>query len=427
MKRFHSLSTLALMATLAHLAHASTALAAPEPKSVGDASPRDASKVVRVAQVEANGQTPVKDQPTSPEPQNPLEVGGSLAPVQDTAAQSAEGTTGKANKRPWANSAIYAVTSMTTGTVFRGQTQYANPTVDSQLWFVPRYAINDAFQLRARLVFNYEYTNSDTTVTKNEPRFSDTTLQLFYRKIPEVLTVKPQVYVQLTAPTSPESRARTMVVSPGVGGNLSRTFEHVLGGELQVVGLLSYSHPIYSSANPEIRGNRPYPVQCGSGRSGCADLLSGTLNPSDTLSYAATVSATWGKFAPAVYYLGASQFVYHPTNTTVPIAPGQNVEVASAVNTRSSVRQTHYFSLWLDYEVNTWLTPEIGYSMSRSALNEGGNYGNPFFDRYQDTRVYLGANFNIDALVEKITTGGEAEAGIVRTKNDRKKQPVMGF
>ena len=81
----------------------------------------------------------------------------------------------------------------------------------------------------------------------------------------------------------------------------------------------------------------------------------------------------------------------------------------------TSVRQTSYFSVWLDYQVNSWLTPEVGYWMSRAVLDEAGQRGNQFFDRYQDMRVYLGANVAIDNVM-KALEGGPTEAGIVRAK-----------
>lgn len=401
--------------------------------SIASAAPADADSsngVKKVAQASPTTTDPTPQQQTEQTAPTPaVSVGGSLAaPTTDTPAQSAEEEQGKKKPRPWANSSIFATTSMTTATVFAGQTQYNDPTVDSSIYITPRYSINDAWQVRGRLIFSYEFTNSDTTVSNNEPRFSDTTLQLFYRKLPEIATIKPQVYIQASAPTSPESRARTMIFSPGAGFNLSKSFEHLPGGgEMQIVGLMGYSHPIYSSRQAEVRGSRPYSLQCAGGDN-CQDLLTGTLNTSDTLSYAANINFTWGKFSPAIYYLGATQWVYHPnSDANVAIAPGQEVQVGSSAanGSRSSVRQIHYFSAWLDYELNSWLTPEVGYFMSASALSESGTYVNPFFDRYQDTRVYLGANVNIDALVEQITTNKKAEPGIIRTKNNH--SPIMRF
>lgn len=383
---------------------------APAPAPAPDAAPTESPAAVPA--------------PDSDTPQPAITLGGP-ASSSDKPGESPAEPGEKKKARPWANSSIYTVVSMTTPTVFKGQQQYSNPTVDSSIWFLPRYAISEAFQLRGRLIFNYEFTNSDTTVTRNEPRFSDTVLQLYYRKIPELAGIKPQVFVQAAAPTSPESRARTLYFSPGAGFSLNKTFEHVGGGEIALVGSLAYSHPIYRGTNPEVRGNRPYALQCAGGAT-CGDLLSGTMNPSDVLVYSATASGTWGKWSPALFYLGSSQWVYHPNgDAEVPIAGGQTVTAqAPADFGRASVRQTSYFSVWLDYEVNAWLTPEIGYSMSRAALTEDGKYGNPFWDRYQDTRAFIGANVNIDALIEKMAGGGDEQAGILRAKNTTK-TPVL--
>ena len=153
----------------------------------------------------------------------------------------------------------------------------------------------------------------------------------------------------------------------------------------------------------------------------------GTLNPSDSLAYTFLVAGEWGKFAPALYYLGASQWVYSPKEVTVGEFAGngdQTLVTSGQAQGPMSVRQTHYFSAWLDYNINTWLTGEVGYWNSRSALTESGQRGNIFWDRYQDTRVYLGVNINIDNLM-KMLEGGETDAGIVRAQNTR--TPVLKF
>ena len=369
---------------------------------------------------------PAGDTPT---PQPALTIGGSTSTSDKPSESPAEQGPKKA-PRPWANSSIYSLVSMATTTVFRGQQQYDNPTVDSSIYFLPRYQLNDAIQLRGRLIFNYEFTNSDTTVTRNEPRFSDTTLQAFYTKLPKFAGITPKVFVQAGLPTSPESRARTQLFSPGAGFLLMKNFDHFLSseGELSIIGNFAYSHPIYQSTNSVVRGDRPYPLTCAGGTT-CSDMLSAALNPSDIMVYSAVISGTWGKWSPAIFVLGASQWVYHPKETaSVPIAGGQTVQPSAPEDfSRSSVRQTAYFSAWLDYELNPWFTPEVGYWMSRSVLTEAGTYGNPFFDRYQDMRVYVGANINVDALIEKMAGGGANEqTGIFRAKNDNKtKQPAL--
>lgn len=430
MKRCTSLT--ALLVGLS-LTTASVALAASP-----DSKP---NKPVRVAQADPapsqpSGPTDPAPAPTEPAPATPAPTEpapaaaptaepssspvvvlgtGTSTPGSDTPQSSAAEPSAKPKPRPWAGTSLFGQTSMSTSTVFQGQQQYNDPTVDSSIYFLPRYALSDAWQLRGRLIFTYEWTNSDETVTRNEPRFGDAAVQLFYRKIPAIATIKPLVGLSLSVPTSPESRARTLVVNPGLIAQFARPFEHVLGGDLLLLGTLSYSHPFYRNQTPEIRGDFPYQRACLGGAT-CGDQLGGAFNTSDSFSYSLLVAPSWGKWSPALYYMGATQWVYTGSTVINPL-DGKAIEPTDGFSP-SRTRQSHYFSAWLDYEINTWLTGEVGYFMSRSALNENGKYANPFFDRYQDMRVYLGANISVDNLIQEITGKGEGEGGIVRAQNN---------
>ncbi|MBS2013814.1 MAG: hypothetical protein JST00_13070 [Deltaproteobacteria bacterium] len=350
-------------------------------------------------------------------------LGGSAVPGADIPGASAEEPKKKPPMRRWAGSQIASYTSVSTATLIKSQQNDYNPTVDTSLWFLPRFAISESFQLRGLLVFNYEFTNSDSTTTRNEPRFSDTLLSLWYRKIPEIpgVGIKPMVSVSLGLPTSPESRARTLIANPGLGFQLVKGIEHVLGGELDIIASTTYSHPLYRYETPERRdpGN---PQQCAFGdASSCAGQLTGQLNPSDVMNYSLIVAGEWGKWSPAIMYRGTSQWAYRPTksvnetvssgNTQVPISQVQGFEA-------TNVRQLSYFSFWLDYNANSFFTAEVGYWMSRNLLDDDGQVGNPFFNRYKDMRVYLGLSLNVDNLM-KTLEGGAGEAGIVRAKNNR--------
>ena len=308
--------------------------------------------------------------------------------------------------RRFAGTQLFQQLSASTATVIRDQQRTYNPTVEAATFLLPRYAFGD-WQLRGRLVFNYELTNSDATTTQNEPRFSDTTLQLFYRNLPTVAGIQALVGAQVIAPTSPESRARTMIASPGLVAQLSRPVAHVWNGELLLLAGLTYQHPLYRYTTPELRGDWPYQFTCYGGGAGCDGQLGGLTNASDILSWALLVSGEWGKWSPALYALATHQFAYAPRGITGFEAPSS-----------SGVRQTTYFSAWLDYNANAWLTAEFGYFMFRNVLGGDGRYGNPFFDRYQDARLYVGFNLNIDNLVkELIEKDSDQEGGIIRAKN----------
>jgi hypothetical protein len=308
--------------------------------------------------------------------------------------------------RRFAGTQLFQQLSASTASLMKNQQHSYNPTVEAATFLLPRYAFGD-WQLRGRLVFNYELTNSDATTTRGEPRFSDTTVQLFYRSLPPVVGFQALVGAQVIAPTSPESRARTMYFSPGLVAQASRTVPHVLNGELLLLAGLTYQHPLYRYTTPELRGDWPYRFSCYGGNTGCDGQLGGLTNASDIMSWSLLVAGEWGKWSPAIFALGTHQFAYEPRAIAGLEAP-----------TGSGVRQTTYFSVWIDYNANAWLTAEAGYFLFRNVLSGDGQYGNPFFDRYQDARVYFGFNLNVDNLVkELVEKDGDQEGGIIRAKN----------
>lgn len=349
---------------------------------------------------------------------------GTTPPASDTPAESAPAPAAKPAPRPFAGSSLFVQNSMTTGTVFRGQTQDYNPTIDTSFWFLPRYAINDSFQLRGRVIMSYEYTNADDTTYRNEPMLSDTTLSLFYRKIPKLpLGIIPSVALNAGLPTSKNSRARTMVVAPGATLQLVRPFENILGGEGLLMGSVIYSHPFYESRNPVVVDPRPSKALSCVGGNNCSDLLSGSMNTSDSLSYALLFTVEWGHWSPALYYLGASQWAYEPKEVRNPV-DGTPVDRPAGFEP-TTVRQSHYFSAWLDYNFNSWLTGEVGYWNRISTISGAGTRTNPLWSQYGDMRVYLGASIQLDNLVKAIQGGDHGEAGVVRAKNT--KQPMWTF
>lgn len=358
----------------------------------------------------------------APRPAPALEAGGGPVPAADTHGSALPAEAKKPRSRPFAGSALYNQNSVTTGTIFRGQQLDYNPTVESLLYLLPRYALSDAWQIRARAILSYEYTNSDSSNYRNEPLLSDTTLQLFYRKIPKVLGFQPAVAANLALPTSKLSRGRTLLFSPGATLQISQAWEHVLGGELAILASTAYSHPVYRSRNPEVVDRRPPAFSCFGGNN-CQDLISGTMNPSDILSYSAIVEMEWGKWAPAIMYLGASQWTYTPKEVSNPV-DGTPVQSAPGFEP-TAVRQTHYVSAWLDYNFNSWFTGEVGFWNSASAIDNRGQRSAVLFDRYQDTRVYFGASIQLDNLVRTLQGDDDGEAGVVRAKSD--KQPMFTF
>lgn len=423
MKRSSVLSALVVALSLSAAATASAASPAPAVNPETDkAAVRQVAQAGSPAPNQPSSTAPSAGDSSSSQPAVTVGTPTTGTPAADTPQQAATEAPSKPKPRPFAGSSIFLSQSMTTNTVFKGQTQYNNPTVETNAYITPRFAINSALQLRARLIVSYEWTNSDGNTYNHEPTLSDTTVQLFYRKIP---TLPGGINMALAAnvglPTSKASRARTLLFTPGATAQFVKGFEHFLGGELTIISSLTYSHPLYRSRNPETLDPRPVPFQC-LGGNGCADLLSGSMNVSDSLGYSLIVSPEWGKWNPALAYIGSSAWAYHPTATVSPI-DGKPIPVNEDA---TNYRQTHYLSAWLDYNFASWITGEVGYWNAVSGIGGDGRRSNIIFERYQDTRVYLGASIQLDNLVKALQGTEQGAGGVVRAQNTTK-PPMFTF
>ena len=215
----------------------------------------------------------------------------------------------------------------------------------------------------------------------------------------------------LVLPTSKGSLSRTMIMTPTIGVQAALPIEHFLHGDLMIIATASYGRPIYRQTTPTGLDDRPYQFNCAGGAgSSCGGQLSGTTNARDTFTTAGIVAATWGKLSPGAYMLLNNQVAYAPK-----AAQTVGGDLLPNGQEASRWRASTYFATWLDIEVNDWLTPEIGYQQQRSLRNGDGSFGNPFFSKYQEQVVYLGANVQLDSLLKKIA-GEEGKAGIVRAK-----------
>ncbi|MFO0663655.1 MAG: hypothetical protein U0174_06865 [Polyangiaceae bacterium] len=323
----------------------------------------------------------------------------------------------KEEKKHWldkfAGSSLFSQTSANLNTFFPSLQADRNATVDTYLLFGPRYALSKDFQLRGRAGVSYEFTNGDTTY-RNEPMFIDTGFSLFYRGIPAFANIKIAPNIGVALPTSKASLARGMYFNPNLGVQAAYGNDHFLGGEFGAIFIVSYSHPVYNS-KAALRDPAPYALSTvgGSTAADGQQTSPGPMNVSDNLAFNFIVTQEWGKFEPGLWMSVRSEFLYTPKEL-----PG-----VRSVADPNTVRNNTYFAAWLDYHLNDWFTPELGYYMARRSLADNGKYGNPFFSEYQDMRVYLGANIQLDSLFKSVL-GVKAESGIVRAQN---KTPMMAF
>jgi hypothetical protein len=321
-----------------------------------------------------------------------------------------------------AGSSLFFQTGATLGTFVKSYQPDYNPTVESFLSFAPRYTINKDWQLRGRLAVSYEFTNSDSSRYRNEPLLGDASVNLFYRGVPAVggkQKFKFQPFVGLAFPTSKASRARTMVTSASVGVQASTQIEHFLKGEMLIASTLTLAHPFYRQTTGVTDASGvPQGSYSGDSVTNTAtftgnDRQLGGFSPANTFTWNVLVAPEWGKWSPGLFFLMSHQFMYE----------GKDVQYAGKTVPRSDapgVRQTFYTSLWLDYHLNDWLTPELGYQYSGNIISDGGNYRNPVFSQYSDGVIYLGANVQIDEFIKSMKGGDKSGGGVVRTKNERK-------
>ncbi len=339
-----------------------------------------------------------------------------LAGLSVTGAASAQTTTpapaaaARPAPLPWRQTQLLATVGMSLSVLDPSITLTPNRTVDMSLALRPRWTFNRMLQLRAGIAFSYEFTNADNTTTLNEPRFGDMNLDLWITGIPPVGgAVKFWVAPRLVFPVSVESRARTMIVTPGVVLQAAYGIEHVLGGELDIIANGTFTHPLYESTTPTVRTPVAYRQQCygSAGGGSCSDQLSGLFNPANTVSWALIIAQSWEHISPGVFF--SMQHIFPYTGSA-----GSGL----VSNNPTSVRNNTIFAAWVDWIVTPWFTAELGYQVFRNILDADGTYGNPLYAPNQDTRFYLQTVFSLDKIYELASGRSQGGGGVIRTRNE---------
>ena len=318
----------------------------------------------------------------------------------------------------WAGTQFFQQFGVSPDVFAPGLVQTYAPVADTFMLFQPRFTITKDWQLRARITASVEFTdnaNSSTTASRTVV-FGDVTPSLVYRGIPTFAGIKMLTSIGAGLPTSATSQTRTLIVNPFVNVTFDRKFEKAAGGEFEVALSSTFSHPFYQYKTAGLGSDPMYQPQCfGAGDIGCGLQSSGAANVENSLSFLLTVSQTWGKWNPGAFFLLTNQWAYQFSQQ-----PGVQPEP----NGNTNFRQSSYFNIFLDYNLTDWFTGEIGYQIQRTILNGDSKIGNPFWDPYQDMRVYLGFNIGLDALYQALQ-GKKEEAGILRTKSERRPYGVF--
>lgn len=289
--------------------------------------------------------------------------------------------------RRFAGSTLSMNTGANLNVFVPGLQQTRNPTVDSRLFFAPRYAFREDLSLGARIGFELEWTNSDWTQRVREPKLSDLIFDLGYTGLPDLFFgTKPRLGARLLVPTSDMSRAATMLPSPGISAGLARPFEGVLGGTVTLDASGMYMHNFFSSSTGRVDGDFPYARQCFGGSTNCVNQLGGEANVHDVLAWTLSASGQWGIVTPTVMLQISHRFPY----------AFRDLEGVARDPERPSVRMGSYLSAGVEVAMTPWMTGQFGYSLGRNLISGSGGYGNPLFDRYQDMRLNLGLSMSLD-------------------------------
>ena len=337
MKRFSSLSALASISVSVGLSltTASVAFAAPPPANDSSAKPtlvaqakqeKPGTRTVQPtdpAPTEGGGTAPAAPADPAASPAEPaaaepgttpaITIGTGAPPGADAPATAATDPAKKPAPRPWAGTNVAIYNSVSTATIFKGQQQDYNPTVDSS-------ALVPAALLDQRVVPAPRPPHLQLRVHELGRDADQERASLQRHDDPALLPEDSGAAGRHQAERRPQrgrsrrrpSRAPARWSSRRARRcSSSRAFEHVLGGEVAIISSFTYSHPFYRSTTPEVRTPPPYTRQCVGG-GGCQDQLTGTMNPSDSMLYALILTGEWGKWAPGLAYFGTSSWAYSP-------------------------------------------------------------------------------------------------------------------
>ncbi len=274
----------------------------------------------------------------------------------------------------------------------------SQPTADFTFYFRPRWTFSDNFQIRGLLVGSVEMTDTAFTNTTYQHQFlfSDPVVDFMYTGLPTIGGFKINLALRTTFPLSLASQAQTRIMGLGAVVSIIRPIPHVLGGALTFAVIGAYLHPFYEYTTPGT-DTVPYARQCGpGGDASCTGQGGSSYNVANSFSLIATAQLAWTHFnLNAIMWL-TNSLTYGPSG----------IGATSAIADPSTIRDSSYFIFSGEYTPSDWMGIEVGYFMQRSFLMADGTIGNPIYDPYQDSRVYLGFNFTLDRMYEAITHTG---------------------
>lgn len=309
------------------------------------------------------------------------------------AKKSAEGS-GMLARAPWRGTSVTLHNEVGVPTFDPSANLTYNPYWSMSLRFNAQWWFNDTFYMRGMFSLTREMTHSDFTTQQGEIWASDVTLRTgasrFYQ-IP-LVGVDLSAHLDLIAPTSKVSQARTTILGVRPTIQLSRRFDLLKGMNL------SYRFSTQKTFHRHTTAERDVPLisGCSESETGCSEYLNtGSRNASWRLSHSAHLSQQFTDWLGASVTFGVvTDFLYasvsDPAVSFTPMVPEN---------------QRH----WLTSDINIAFKPlkamsiSVGASSYHSQLNQSSSYQTPFFNRY--TTVYVDLGLNIAGLISQISEG----------------------
>ena len=296
-----------------------------------------------------------------------------------------------AEKAPWAGSVFTYRNAATVPSFDKSTDLTYNPYYAMTFSFRPQWSITDILYLNARFSLTQEITHSDFTTDANEVWPSDLGFRFgaanFYT-IP-VVGIAFSTDLDIVAPTSKSSRARTMLLSLSPGVGISRSFEVLSGISLGYNFRFAYNFHESTTAERE----SPLIGGCTGGIAGCAQHLNmGLRNSEWRLTHSAFVSFAFTDWVA----LSASFAVI--TDYLYPAAEDASVSLES----QPDQGQRDYLSAGaaLTFTPVKALNIALGFDTTHPQLAPDSSFRQPVFNRY--TMVFIDMTLNIAGLVSQI-------------------------
>jgi hypothetical protein len=306
---------------------------------------------------------------------------------------------------PWRNSFFIWSHGLTTNTLASDSQLTHNPTYYQQFSLRPRWNFTDTLSLRLRQDLWIELTDSETTVSRQEPELFDTTLSLIDVNVLEVAGIALGGGPQLIFPLSPASRAAERIMGTAAIVAATRSFQGVLQGlALQLSG--SYTH-FWGGSNVATTATS-YPCQI-------AEPLTTGIACSQTAGFSTVRDWFIATLAAQLVVLPGfsvnTDFTYW-WQLAHGLAEGTTDTLAGPVvvgdGSATHFRNLTWWTLSASYQFFDWMEASIGLSTLTSQRNPDQSRRNPFIN--PDTELRLSALVLLDRLymVARAQGGGQA-------------------